>query len=897
MPRTQRGFENAKTERMRVSNHGDQMEANKITDLTLELATKYFDLLKTYSLDENQNADMKTVVEQYLDAEDPKVKEWLSLNEALESELETVEDAPDKREDKRVPPLEVGIGILNKANTDFEHLKKKDIRTAKTESKENFETISQNNGEDGVLIIPEKGVFAVFDGAGGMKEGALASQIARETIQQELENIDTVPTKDLIKTLQKALETAFQKVFTRQEKEKMKLKAGSTERNSFQMVTTASIAIVRENLLYTANVGDSPIRLYNPNRPANERVEQISTDHSLTELIYRGASPETQQEVQKVVGEMMRTREVPEDIELPIPQNANFLNQLGIDNKSLIGRTRLTAEQTTNVLRRILFLRNPMTAGLGGNNEFHCSTRITEIPKGAKLNLGSDGTSKHFSETDYEKFLELNLSPEQQSRKMVVEAAQTAGQKGWGEDDMTEVVIDLSRTNEKPEMPARRVDTKETENKIYQDLLPQIMELWKTMAVTPEEEDRLFTSTKAIAEYVRDNDWNEALKLTQSTLEFANQIRKQEIVRSHKAVREYSGKISDIWNRIQHRLFTEKNQEIEKSMADMLRFMDAGNSQKALLTAKETFEDIQELEKIFAQEGMKKQEKLKNLNEEIDFRIQHAKELGVNSFTSKAMKEINTLRLQMKDLVSKENFAEAITVGEKIIADLQKSSRESITLTPQEQRRSQMQTIVELEKRINEILATTRLTHAKSNDVQKRREQMAEYIKTNQLNEALQIAQTLVQSLTESSKVRNSELKRSENELQKEEAQNLLSSIERRLQYAENLNISISDRVRKSIEKRKIEIQKNITQGNFPLAIAAAKTILDILKEAVPKPDFTTKVKISKEGKRAISQEIVKGMVEKGTVTLEDIREGQRQRAEKRKGAVSREPAAEVNDT
>lgn len=899
MPRTHRGFEHAKTERMRVSTHGDQMEADKINDLTLELATKYFDLLKTYSLDEDQTADMKTVVEQYLDAKDPKVKEWLSLNEALESELETVEDAPDKKEDKRVPPMEVGVGILNKATTKFEQLKKKDIRTATTDSKENFETISLNNGEDGVLIVPEKGVFAVFDGAGGMKEGALASQIARETIQQELENIDTVPTKDLITTLRNALESAFNKVVARQEKEKTKLKAGSEEREKFQMATTASIAIVRDNLLYIANVGDSPIRLYDPNRPAKERVEQISIDHSIAELIYRGASPEIQLKVQKIVGDMLRTLEVPENIELPIPKNTDFLSQLGIDNKSLIGRNSLTVEQSTNLLRRVFFLRNNMTAALGGNSEFHCSTRVVEIPQGAKLNLGSDGTSKHLSEADYEEFLELDLTPAQQSRRMVSEAAHMAGQKGWGEDDMTEVVVDLSKANEKSEVPSATIDTKETENKIYNDLLPQVMELWKTMAVTPEEEDRLFTSTKTIAEYVRNNDWAEALKLTQNTLEFATQIRKQEIVRSHKAIREYSGKISDIWNKIQHRLFTEKNQQIEKSMSEMLRLMDTGNSQKALLTAKETFEDIQELEKMFAQEGIKKQEKLKNLNEEIDFRIQHAKELGVNSFTSKAMKEINTLRLQMKDLVSKENFAEAITVGEKIIADLQKSSRESITLTPQEQRRSQMQTIVELEKRINEILDSTVLTSEQSSDVTSRRKEMANFIKTNQLDDAIRAAQNLLRSLNKSlENTPTAERKKSEKEIKREEVKNLLSMVKQRLQYAENMNIPVYKEVKKSIDDKKLEIKNTIAQGNFDAAIATAKSLLKILKIAIPKPDFTGKRKISSGGKEAIQLEILKKMVEKGTITAEEILEGQKRRSEKRKGIVSSEPAiAEANDT
>src|SRR5258705_13978953 len=38
--------------------------------------------------------------------------------------------------------------------------------------------------QDRFLVIPEKGVFAVFDGVGGQRAGEVASQTAAETIEE-----------------------------------------------------------------------------------------------------------------------------------------------------------------------------------------------------------------------------------------------------------------------------------------------------------------------------------------------------------------------------------------------------------------------------------------------------------------------------------------------------------------------------------------------------------------------------------------------------------------------------------------------------------------------------------------------------------------------------------------
>ena len=102
----------------------------------------------------------------------------------------------------------------------------------------------------------------VADGIGGHQAGEIASEITIETI---VNAISENGAQDPIKTLRSAVLSAGASVF------------GAAQQSSdfFGMGSTASIALIVGEKLYTAHVGDSRIYLYR-----QRRLRQISKDHT-----------------------------------------------------------------------------------------------------------------------------------------------------------------------------------------------------------------------------------------------------------------------------------------------------------------------------------------------------------------------------------------------------------------------------------------------------------------------------------------------------------------------------------------------------------------------------------------------------------------------------------------
>ena len=111
-------------------------------------------------------------------------------------------------------------------------------------------------------------LFVVADGMGGHKAGDFAS---RYTVEVILKSVRMKKEKNPIKIIQKAVETANEKVLA---------KANSDE-NLAGMGTTVVVATVINNYIYVANVGDSRLYLI------RDKIQQITKDHSLVEEMVR----------------------------------------------------------------------------------------------------------------------------------------------------------------------------------------------------------------------------------------------------------------------------------------------------------------------------------------------------------------------------------------------------------------------------------------------------------------------------------------------------------------------------------------------------------------------------------------------------------------------------------
>lgn len=120
------------------------------------------------------------------------------------------------------------------------------------------------------------GVFIVADGMGGYEGGKLASSKAVETIFDVIQKkwTPSMTDKQILELLKKSVKSANKEIFD----------IAVQNPQLYGMGTTVVVCIIKNEMLYTANVGDS--RCYVCNK---RELVQITKDHSLVyDLISRG---------------------------------------------------------------------------------------------------------------------------------------------------------------------------------------------------------------------------------------------------------------------------------------------------------------------------------------------------------------------------------------------------------------------------------------------------------------------------------------------------------------------------------------------------------------------------------------------------------------------------------
>ena len=124
----------------------------------------------------------------------------------------------------------------------------------------------RQDNQDTYIAAPDIGLFAVIDGVGGYAGGDVAAELAKETIRARF----SVPPLAPLKALKEALLYANEKIYEK----------GRQDPNLDQMACVATAALVKDDILYAAHVGDT--RLYKLRPPA--AIEKLTRDHSLVGL-------------------------------------------------------------------------------------------------------------------------------------------------------------------------------------------------------------------------------------------------------------------------------------------------------------------------------------------------------------------------------------------------------------------------------------------------------------------------------------------------------------------------------------------------------------------------------------------------------------------------------------
>ena len=131
----------------------------------------------------------------------------------------------------------------------------------------------RENNEDKYLADPAARYFLIADGMGGQAAGEKASEMAIELVQHKLDqsiDFDAGDPKKVLQYIDEAVSYANLEIMA----------LGEIDPAYYSMGTTLAFLVSAGGAFYIGGVGDS--RVY---RLQNNKLEQLTTDHSLTQAL------------------------------------------------------------------------------------------------------------------------------------------------------------------------------------------------------------------------------------------------------------------------------------------------------------------------------------------------------------------------------------------------------------------------------------------------------------------------------------------------------------------------------------------------------------------------------------------------------------------------------------
>jgi protein phosphatase len=114
--------------------------------------------------------------------------------------------------------------------------------------------------QDRYLSLPERGLFAVFDGVGGQRAGEVASETAAETIEESLAHITAASSVELIR---RAIQFANRDI----------LEMAESDPAYKTMATTVALVHIEDDRATIAHVGDSRVYRLEEGRFSRETID------------------------------------------------------------------------------------------------------------------------------------------------------------------------------------------------------------------------------------------------------------------------------------------------------------------------------------------------------------------------------------------------------------------------------------------------------------------------------------------------------------------------------------------------------------------------------------------------------------------------------------------------
>jgi protein phosphatase len=127
--------------------------------------------------------------------------------------------------------------------------------------------LHRKRNEDYYFIDESRGIFIVCDGMGGHKGGDVASRLAVETIHN---NLKFSTSDEIIPALDHAVKIANSAIYEK----------GRSDEALFEMGTTLTAAVIYDDKITIAHVGDSSLYMYQAGV-----LKKITRDHTLAEQL------------------------------------------------------------------------------------------------------------------------------------------------------------------------------------------------------------------------------------------------------------------------------------------------------------------------------------------------------------------------------------------------------------------------------------------------------------------------------------------------------------------------------------------------------------------------------------------------------------------------------------
>jgi len=280
--------------------------------------------------------------------------------------------------------------------------------------------------EDIAFFNQKDGSFGIFDGAGGMANGADSSNFCCSLIQ---EKIKTIPKNCSLEEGSRHLERISSEVQQAFLGNKDITGGGSTGTFGFlrQDETGSYQAVI-------ANIGDSRAYMY---RPGNNALTKLTTDHNIVEYYFRKNGPDEVNRIQGILDEITS----PDDLNatlLPLYQRRREItNFFGVNDSRL---------------------------------PFRAEIHSVDLQKGDMLLLTSDGIHDNLTTIEIQQNLSDNIyqSTSDISDRIVRHAAERSQKREFRSkiDDKTALVIRID--------PDKKVEASPTATKLSEEFIPQV---------------------------------------------------------------------------------------------------------------------------------------------------------------------------------------------------------------------------------------------------------------------------------------------------------------------------------------------------------------------------------------------------------------------------------------